>query len=442
MKEATCGKCPKFPIIVEKNGRIGRITFWKKTGVYGTYFRFGGKPRRSSFSTLEGARTHLESEFVKLDTNQVNSLTLYPTRHELRVYHELEERLRERSAKATLHDAVEYYLMNHEHQQLKPRSVKECVDEFVAAQEARNLSPGHIKSLKKHFRRFLVQFKGDIHGICADPLLRWLNTTYPGAKTRKNVRGDLVTLFKYAQDILSAIPPGKTAPEKIAPPVTDKKNEEDVEIYLVGEFERLLLGAIEHDIALLPAMAIGGFAGLRPAEIHGEEARYEPIQWDAFKWDTSIPTPTRKEGFDTEGTLDVKNQKVRNIKTRHLPIYPALAKWMEPFKGLEGRIWRLGDSYNHRLRRLVAKLNKEAADTEKPLHVVFDGFRHSQASYRIRHLNNDLNLLAGEMGNSPEEIVHHYRKDVSDQEADRWFSLMPPPGYKARIAAALRLRLS
>ena len=77
MKETTRGTGPKFPIIVEKNGRIGRISFWKKTGVYGTYFRFGGKSRRSSFSTLEGARTHLESEFVKLDTNQVNSLTLY-----------------------------------------------------------------------------------------------------------------------------------------------------------------------------------------------------------------------------------------------------------------------------------------------------------------------------------------------------------------------------
>jgi len=96
MAGARSGKSPNFPIFVEKNGRIGRISFWKKSGVYGTYFRYGGHPHRSSFATLDGARGHLESEFQKLDNNQLNSVTLYPVRNELRVYHELEELLRER----------------------------------------------------------------------------------------------------------------------------------------------------------------------------------------------------------------------------------------------------------------------------------------------------------------------------------------------------------
>ncbi len=430
----------QFPITVEKNGRIGHVSLWK-SGVYGTYFRFGGKARRNSFATLEGATAFLESEFTRLDNNQANSTTLHPARHELRVYHELEELLRERSNGATLHDAVDYYLMNHEQNRLKPRSVDECVQKLIEAQEARNLSPGYIETLKKHLRKFRSHFKGDIHRISPEELEKWLATTYPGPKTRKNVRGSLVTLFKYARDTLNAIPPGNTAPEKFKAPVTDKQKEEDVEIYLVEEYQRLLCGAIEHDVLLIPALATGGFGGLRPAEIHGEKARYEPIHWDAFKWNTPTPTPTRKKGFKTQGTLDVKNQKVRNIKTRHLPIYAVLSAWLEPFKCMEGRVWPLGASYNHRLRRLVDKLNKEASDTQRPLKVVADGLRHSYASYRIRHLKNDLNLLAAEMGNSPEEIIGHYKKDVTDQDADRWFSLMPPPDYAEKIAAALKLRL-
>ena len=354
MKESLAGKAPRFPIIVEKNGRIGRISHWEKSGLYGTYFTFGGKPCRSSFKTLDGARVHLETEFVKLDRDQLNSQTIYPTRYELRVYHELEERLLERTDGATLRDTVDFYLMNHEHQKLKPRLVEECIESFMASQETRNVSPGHLKSLKKHFKQFRVRFKGYIHEVLPEPLLKWLNETYPGDKTRKNVRGDLVTLFKFSQKVLKALSLGNTAPEDIPAPITDKQSEEEVEIYSPEEFERLLLGAVKYDITLVPAMAIGGFGGLRPAEIHGENARYEPIHWDAFRWNPPIPTPTRKKGFKSLGTLDVKNQKVRNIRSRHLPIYPVLNAWLEPFKGLEGRIWRLGDSYirlNTRLKR-------------------------------------------------------------------------------------------
>ena len=68
---------------------------------------------------------------------------------------------------------------------------------------------------------------------------------------------------------------------------------------------------------------------------------------------------------------------------------------------------------------------------------VHDGLRHSYASYRCRHLGNNLPKLAEEMGNSPSEIIKSYKADVSDAEADAWFSIRPPVGYNDAIEMAL-----
>ena len=59
---------------------------------------------------------------------------------------------------------------------------------------------------------------------------------------------------------------------------------------------------------------------------------------------------------------------------------------------------------------------------------MYDGFRHSFASYRIRQLKGDLNKLAEEMGNSPREIINSYKRNVRDEDTALWFSITPPAG--------------
>ena len=68
---------------------------------------------------------------------------------------------------------------------------------------------------------------------------------------------------------------------------------------------------------------------------------------------------------------------------------------------------------------------------------VYDGCRHSYASYRIRQLKGNLAELAAEMGNSPAEIVDSYKRNVTDAEAEAWFKQMPPEDYAERIKAHL-----
>ena len=71
---------------------------------------------------------------------------------------------------------------------------------------------------------------------------------------------------------------------------------------------------------------------------------------------------------------------------------------------------------------------------------IYDGLRHSYASYRIRQLKGTLTELAQEMGNSPREIIDSYKRNVTDREAEAWFNIMPPEDYPQKIKLALSLR--
>jgi hypothetical protein len=78
--------------VYEKNGRIGKI-YPLKTGAFAIKYYFAGERHQTQRATLDGAIEFLESEFTKLDTNQENSLTLYPIRGKVRDYSELEQLL-------------------------------------------------------------------------------------------------------------------------------------------------------------------------------------------------------------------------------------------------------------------------------------------------------------------------------------------------------------
>jgi hypothetical protein len=60
-------KAIEFPFLFERHGRVGRIKFWSNRKIYGTYFRFAGRPVKNSFTTFEAAYKYLEREFARLD---------------------------------------------------------------------------------------------------------------------------------------------------------------------------------------------------------------------------------------------------------------------------------------------------------------------------------------------------------------------------------------
>jgi len=122
--------------------------------------------------------------------------------------------------------------------------------------------------------------------------------------------------------MLRAIPDvGKTEFQKVRRPKPDVRGE--VEIYEAEEMEKLLLTALETDIDLIPALVLGGFQGLRPAEFHGESAKRPPLKWDALIWD--------------DGILYITGQKIRSKANRPIPLQPVTEAWLRPFATAKAR---------------------------------------------------------------------------------------------------------
>ena len=414
----------KFPHVFTKNGRIGKVYYLPSTGNFKGYFRFGGEDYQNTFKTFDGAIGYLEREFSKLDTDRANSLALNPLNADVRTYSELEQLLREKGNGATLRDAVSFYLVHHPTKRFHPMTVEKCAEQYIAAQEADNVSPIHITTLKKHFRRFNKSFGSrKIDEITTLEIGDWLRAQKDASdgslwsvKTRTSNLGSLVGLSLFAQGTLHAIPDiGRTEFQKVKRPRPDSRPE--VEIYSATEILTLLLEAIETDIDMIPAIVVGAFQGLRPFEFHAEDAKRPPLTWEAFNWN--------------DNRLYVAGQKIRSKATRDIPLHPVTRAWLAPFRGQEGEIWRYKQAHSKKLIALRARAGVQS---------IYDGFRHSYCSYRIRQLGGNLDLLAEEMGNSPSEIVHSYRRNVSDEAAEGWFSTMPPENYTELITAALASR--
>ena len=415
----TNGSGIKFPYVFHKNGRSGRIKKWGDK--FGTYFMFAGQKKRNSFGTFDGALKYLEREFSRIDVDQANSLALHPLNSDVRTYSELEQLLREQGGGATLREAVAFFLANHKSKRLHPTSFDDASTAFLKAQQTKNVSGVQIETLAKHYRRFSLEFGSRrIHEISALEIETWLGSRVDerngspwSAKTRNSVRGSLVSLSLYAQKVLKAIPDnGRTEFQQVTIPRADEKGE--VEIYAPDELKLLLLVAIDTDLDLIPPLIVGNFLGLRPSESHAEKLKRAPLQWEAFNWGDQL--------------LHVSGQKVRSIATRDVPLQPLVEAWLNPFKSLRGAVWRHEQAHS---KKLIA-LRKSAG-----VRSVYDGFRRSYASYRIRQLKGDLAAVAAEMGNSPQQLTKHYKRNVTDAQAAEWFNILPPAGYAEKVKAAL-----
>jgi len=202
-------------------------------------------------------------------------------------YAELEQMLRRAEPGSSMREAIVFFMAHHSSKKFEPRTVAECAEIFVKQQQVDNISPLQIETLQKHFRRFEKEFGNQkIHEIAMLDISTWLATQTDEktgrlwkAKTRINNLGSLVSLSLFARDALKAIPDlGKTEFQKVRRPKPDLRDE--VEIYTPDEMQRDLLTALETDIDLIPALALGGFQGLRPADFMGKALN--DLVWDGI----------------------------------------------------------------------------------------------------------------------------------------------------------------
>jgi len=189
-----------------------------------------------------------------------------------------------------------------------------------------------------------------------------------------------------------------------------------------------LLDAAESDRCadiIVPVVALGAFAGLRPEE--AQQMRWEDIDLGSAKPSLTVHGPTSKSRDD-----------------RHVALEPAAVAWLKRYRKAEGPV--SGPS-SQRFRLAwervriaagwhpTAKSRQVAEAGRKPIRPwPADSLRHSFASYWLP-IHADRPRLCELMGNSPAVLKKHYRKLVPEQEAARFWKILPEGRIAPRAVA-------
>jgi integrase len=286
---------------------------------------------------------------------------------------------------------VDEFLVWHGRRAPKKR-LGEALDEFIAAKEAnRGRSAQNVKTLKTRLSILDAVRGKNLNDITLQDIsIR--STLAP--KTRKNIRGSLVTFFLWCVE-QGYLPHGeKTVAEKLDKPITRRKIPDT---YEPGEMEILLQNISPK---FLPWLVVSGFAGFRTDESFplntGEKS---PLDWADFHWD--------------RGIIIVRPETDKNGHRRVVPILPVLRHWLYPIRKKSGPLITASPSSG---KYSETKRVGEFIGGWKP-----NALRHSYISYRAAKVG--LAKTAMECGNSESEAKKSYNDAKSESDADIWFSI-------------------
>jgi len=284
-------------------------------------------------------------------------------------------------------EACKAYASNQD--RIVPITTSDLVGDYERYLKGQKVSQDHLdKTIKIYLKRFAADMPGSVSEITLKDLQAWRSTFTTGPRTINNYCNAVKALFNYAQDHNHLRKDRKTEASRL------KNIEEpstEANPFSIGEMAILLTGVDEKS---LPYVVLGAFAGIRTAE-------QKRLRWDKHvRWDTGY--------FDLTGNVTKK-------KLRHLvPILPAAAAWLAPYKNRKGLI--------------LEEVHPERHPTEilKEHHLGWrhNGLRDAFGSNRAAILKN-LNQVAMEMGNSPDMVIESYREVVTEEQAQKFWNLNP-----------------
>ena len=312
---------------------------------------------------------------------------------------ECQERLL--AVNTTLTAAVDFYLKH-----AKPvggkKSLAEVIDELLASKRKAGKRESYVRVLGWTLRAFERDFRGrNASDVQREEIETWLDRTLGSLSTRRNRIRDLAILFEFSRRRGYC---GSNPLDNIERPILDEKRPE---IFTVTEAVALLNTADAYaELGLVPAVAIGLFAGLRLSEI-------KQLEWRHVDFEHNV--------IDVDGMI-AKTRQQRNVE-----ILPALTAWLHHSRKFEGRVIPIN------FRGKMLKLRDLAGLKKWP----DNGLRHSFGSYHVAHFQNP-NLTALQMGHSTTQMLFkHYRNyRINKSDAARYWNIMPGTAAEKVVAFA------
>ena len=302
----------------------------------------------------------------------------------------------------TLAETVEFFKQKHPIN-MPRKTVAEVVVEFIADRRSAGCSAIHVNDLEIRLGQFSRAFELPINAVSAPLVQQWIyglknqktkKDTAP--RTKENMLRQIVSLFNFARR-QKYVPADLTL--ELSEISTPRKEHAPIGIYSPDEMRAILAAA---DAAIIPALTIAAFAGLRLAEV-------SRLDWRDVRL--------------SEKLIVVGAENAKTAARRLVPISDNLAAWLNHHAKSSGLInpceehaKNVGNALGDRFERAAARA-KVAWKR--------NGFRHSYISYRVAKLK-DVPAVALECGNSPQVIFSNYRALTTDAEAKAWFSILPP----------------
>lgn len=288
----------------------------------------------------------------------------------------------------TIADAVAHYCAHLERCKVSI-TLNELSDKFQTLKGREKASRRYQDDLRSRLGIFCADFGDRIAAdVTTDEISAWLAGLDAAPVTVANYRRILAVLFNYAVSLRAC--EFNPVDGALKPKIVDA----EVGILSVKESLALLRAASERP-EILPAIAIGLFAGVRDAEI-------KRMDWSNVDFES--------------GHITISAGMAKKGSRRLVKIQPALRAWLEPQRQLSGAIWPAGER-----GRILTEAAREAAGLATWPH---NALRHSFASYALAKWQN-ANALALEMGNSVPVILEHYRELVLPAEAETFWNLTP-----------------
>ncbi len=277
-----------------------------------------------------------------------------------------------------------------------------AVDSYIAKKEAEHASKRHVADLRYRLGRFAEDFGGRaIGGVTTADLDEWLAALAARPLSPRSVshfRGKVHGLFAHAKGR------GWIADNPCADALKTKVRNPRPRCHRPADAGKILLLALRHYPELVPALALGYFAGLRTSEILR-------VGWDSIDLSAA----------------HLRVDETKTGKPRLAPMTPAARAWLATCPRRQGPVWHLGEqAFYSRLRALLAlpELAKVPRIPNAP--------RHSFISYRCAETRNPA-AVADEAGNSSNVVSTFYRELVTPAQAAEYFAILPPPEAGAQV---------
>ena len=352
--------------------------------------RVNGKRTRRFFATRKEADAWLRLTLARMRQEGEAAITMP---EDLRVEAiKCAERLRPYGK--TLGDATDH-LLTYLEATAKSCTVAELVAEFNAAKKRDGASQRYLEDLSYRLATFEEKFGAlKVAEILPAQIDDWLRGLDVAPLTRNNFRRILSVFFRFAKvrGYVTSNPIEGTAKAKVVCGTPG--------IFTPEQMRTVLEKA---PASFVPYLAIGGFAGLRSAEI-------ERLDWSKI---------------DLAGRLiEVTAKNSKSAQRRFVHICDALAAWLAPHVRASGPVTS-ADSI-----RIGRPATAKASGIAWPSNVL----RHSFASYYLAKFKN-AGQTAAELGHAGAAMLYqHYRELVTPEAAAQWWQIMPPADYGNVVA--------